>query len=131
VVHGSRAEVPQHRILVAGQEREARQLIALPFADLGRSHVSDIVDVEQKERATFRVLERLPCARHAVAGKPPKVDPALEIDRRLARRLDRPLPIPMRLDRTATGRLGDLARRDGLGRRNGFVILLNCVSPAK
>ena len=35
VVHGGRAEIPDDRLLVAGEQREAAELVALPFADLG------------------------------------------------------------------------------------------------
>ena len=56
VMHGGRAEVPDDRILVAGQQREAAELVALPLADLGAGEVADVVDVEEQQRAELRVL---------------------------------------------------------------------------
>ena len=51
VVHGGGAEIPQDRLAVAGEQRPAAELVALPFADLGRGDVADVVDVEDQQRA--------------------------------------------------------------------------------
>ena len=45
------AEIPDDRLLAAHQEREAAELVALPFADLGGGDVADVVDVEEEEGA--------------------------------------------------------------------------------
>ena len=58
VVHRGRAEVPQDRVLPAHQQRPARELVARPFADLGRGDVTDIVVVEQQQRAEIGFFER-------------------------------------------------------------------------
>ena len=68
VVHGGRAEVPQDRIAVAGEQRPAAELVALPFADLGRGDVADVVDVEDQQRAELGFLQRLLDARAAGSG---------------------------------------------------------------
>ena len=58
VMHRGRAEVPHDRLAVAGEQREAAQLVAFPFADLGAGDVADVVDVEQQQRAAWRGLQR-------------------------------------------------------------------------
>ena len=45
------------------QKREAAELVALPFADLGGGDVADVVDVEEEQRAAMRVLECVADAR--------------------------------------------------------------------
>lgn len=45
------AEIPQDRLGVAGEKREAAELVALPFADLGGGDVADVVDVKEQQRA--------------------------------------------------------------------------------
>ena len=63
VMHRGRAEVPQDRLAVAGEQRPAAELVALPFADLGGGDVADVVDVEDQKRAELGFLQRLPHAR--------------------------------------------------------------------
>ena len=48
---GGRTEIPHHRLLAAGEQREAAELVALPFADLGARDVANVVDVEEKQGA--------------------------------------------------------------------------------
>ena len=48
VMDRSRAEIPQDRLAAAREQRPARELVARPFADLGRGDVADVVVVEQQ-----------------------------------------------------------------------------------
>ena len=103
-MHGRRAEVPDDRLGVAREQREAAELVALPLADLGARDVADVVDVEQQERAALGVAERPTGARQAVALQPAEVDPGLEIDPHPPGRGQLALPVPMRLEVLAPAR---------------------------
>ena len=96
-MHGGRAEVPDERLLAAHQQREAAELVALPFADLGGGDVADVVDVEEEQRAALRFVERRAGPCQAVGAQPVEIDAALEIDIGVARRRDRPVPVPLRI----------------------------------
>ncbi len=93
-----RAEVPDVRVAVAGEQRVARELVARPLADHRAGGVADVVLVEAQQRAQARVGERGARAREAVVVQPPEIDPLLEIDLRVARRLQRPVPVVVRID---------------------------------
>ena len=80
-----RAEVPDVRIAVAGEQRIARQLVARPLADHRARDVADVVLVEAEQRAEARFGERRARAREAVIVQPPEVDALLEVDLRVAR----------------------------------------------
>ena len=67
VVSRRRAEVPEDRIVVLRQQREARQLIHRPGADVGGGDVADVVHVEAEERAKFGLFEQPLDARQALA----------------------------------------------------------------
>jgi hypothetical protein len=58
--------------------------------------------VEAQERAEARVRERGARAREAVIVQAAKVDPLLEVDLRVARRRERPVPAVMRIDVVGT-----------------------------
>ena len=60
VVLDRRAEVPQHRVLAAGQQGVADHLVAEGAADPGLRRVADVVEVEQQEGAALAGLQRLP-----------------------------------------------------------------------
>ena len=92
VVLRRRAEVPDVRIAVAGEQRVARQLVARPLADHGAGRVADVVLVEAQQRAQPGVGERRARAREPVVVQPAEVDALLEVDLRVARRLQRPVP---------------------------------------
>src|SRR5437660_393752 len=92
------AEVPDVGVAVAGEERVARQLVARPFADNGAGGVADVVLVERKQRAQARGRERRAHPREAVVVQPPEVDALLEIDLGVPRRVQRPLPVVVRVD---------------------------------
>ena len=98
VMDGGRAEVPQDRILAADQQRKARQLVARPFADLGRGDVADVVVVEQQQRAEVGCLERGLRARQPVAVQAPVIDALLEIDAHGAERRQMAAPVVARVD---------------------------------
>ena len=109
VMHGGGAEVPQDRLAVARQQRPARNLVALPFADLGRGDVADVVDVEDQQRAALGILEHLLGAAEAVAVQAAVVDALLEIDPHDAERGQRTAPIVARVDVLGAD-LGQFAR---------------------
>ena len=98
VVLRRRAEVPDVRIAVAGEQRIARQLVARPLADHGARGVADVVLVEAQQRAEPRLRERGARAREAVVVQPAEIDALLEVDLRVAGRLQRPVPAVMRID---------------------------------
>src|SRR5438128_1323596 len=95
---GRAAEIPDVRVAVSGEPRIARELVARPFADNGARRIADIVLVEGKQRAHARPGEGGPHARQAVIVQPPEVYALLEIDLRVARRPDGPLPVVVRID---------------------------------
>ena len=103
VVHGGRAEVPQDRLAVAGEQRPAAELVALPLADLGRGEVADVVDVEDQQRAEVGFLQRLLDAARPVAVQAAVVDPLLEIDPHGAERRQRAAPVVARVDVLGAG----------------------------
>ena len=82
------SEVPQQRVAGAREQREARVLVARPFADVRARHVADVVGVKQEQRAKIGGLQLSPCALQAIAAELREVDALLPIDRhgRAARR---------------------------------------------
>ena len=98
VVLRRRAEVPDVRVAVAGEQRVARELVARPLADDGARGVADVVLVEAEQRAEPRARQRRARAREPVVVQAAEVDALLEIDLRVARRLQRPVPPVMRVD---------------------------------
>lgn len=72
VVSGRRAKVPHDRFHPARQEREARQLVAGPLADVGACDVADGVHVEAQEAAAFRGVELRRGPREPLASEPAK-----------------------------------------------------------
>ena len=108
VMDRRRAEVPQDRIAAAAhQERPARQLVARPFADLGRGDVTDVVVVEQQQRAEVGGLESGLRAAQPVTVQAAVVDALLEIDAHGAEHRQMTAPVVARVD--VLGR--DLLRR--------------------
>ena len=81
VVLGGGAEVPEDRVVVAGQEREADVLVALPGADRGARHVAQVVRVEQQQRAEVRRRQRRLRPREPVSAQTVEIDPLLPVDR--------------------------------------------------
>ena len=93
-----RAEIPDVRIAVAGEQRIARELVARPLADHRAGDVADVVLVEAQQRAQPRLGERGARAREAVVVQPAEIDALLEVDLRVAGRLQRPVPAVVRID---------------------------------
>ena len=89
VLHG-RAEVPQHRVLAAREQRVADHLVAERAADPRLGGVADVVEVEEQERPALARLQRLPGAADPVVAQPREVDPLLVVDAHVARRREPP-----------------------------------------
>ena len=89
VVLRRRAEVPQVRLAAAGEEREARHLVARPLPDVGARDVADVVEVEDQQGAQLRCLERLADAVEPVVPQPLGVDALLPVDGLESRGADR------------------------------------------
>src|SRR5260221_8009850 len=77
---GGGAEIPQMRLAIAAQYREAAEFIARPLADGGRGDVADVVVVEAQQCAERGIADSLPGAAQAVTVETPKIDAFLEID---------------------------------------------------
>jgi hypothetical protein len=76
----------------------AAELVALPFADLGRGDVANVVDVEHEQRAELGILQRRLDAAEAIAVQPPVIDALLEIDAHGAECRQRAIPIIARVN---------------------------------
>ena len=85
VVLDRRPEVPQHRVLAAGQQRVADHLVAERAADPGLRRVADVVEVEEQERAALAGLQRRLGPAEPVVAQPVEVDPLLVVDAHVAR----------------------------------------------
>src|SRR6185369_4746303 len=81
VVLGSRAEVPEDEIAVAGKQDAARALVARPFANVRARDVANVVLVEQQQRADVRGAQRCPGLLEAVGAEAREVDALLPVDR--------------------------------------------------
>ena len=94
------AEPKSHRIGSPSRVEQgpAAELVALPFADLGRRDVADVVDVEHQKRAQLGGLEGLLDAAEPIAMQPAVINPLLEIDAHGAERRQRATPIVARVD---------------------------------
>src|SRR6478752_10591177 len=92
-MHRGRAEVPQDRVATACQQHPARKLVAGPFADLGRRDVTNVVVIEQQQRAEIGSLERGLRAAKAIAMHAAVVHTLLEIDAHGAEYRQVPSPV--------------------------------------
>jgi hypothetical protein len=97
-VYRSRAEIPENRISVAGQQRPAREFIAFPFTDFGGGQIPDVIHVKQQQSAKFGGLERLFGAANAIVVQPPIIHPLLKIDAHCAKRWKMTAPVVARLN---------------------------------
>jgi len=79
VVLDRRPEVPQDRVLVAGEQRVADHLVAERATDPGLGRVADVVEVEEQESPALAALQRLAGPAEAVAAEPVEVDPLLVV----------------------------------------------------
>ena len=77
-------EVPEHRLLAAGQERVPDHLVAEGAADPGLGGVADVVEVEEQEGAALAGLERRLGPAEPVGAEPVEVDPGLVVDTHVA-----------------------------------------------
>ena len=66
MVPGGRAEVPQDRLVVLGQQGEAVDLVLRPGADVRGRQVAHVVHIEAQQRAHFGFLEQLFGTRQAL-----------------------------------------------------------------
>src|SRR5262245_13465040 len=124
MVLGRRAEVPDVRVAVAGEERVAGELVARPLADHRAGRVADVVLVEAEQRAEPRLCERGARARQPVVVQPAKVDALLEVDLGVPGRLQRPVPAVVWIDL-----VGPYDLR--FGRSGGHLYLANSRHRAK
>ena len=118
MLHG-RAEVPDVGLGVASQQGEADHLVTSPFANHRAAQVADVVGVEAKHRAEIRMAERLARARQPIFVQAAKVHPLFEVDRALAGRRERALPVVMRIERGGAPRIHDFAGLYDSGLRSG------------
>ena len=95
---GRGAKIPDVGIAVSGQQRVTRQLVARPITDDGAGDVSDVVLIEAEQRAQPRLSQRGAGSCQTIIVKAAEVDALLEVDLRVARRLQRAIPAIMRLD---------------------------------
>ncbi len=86
VVHGGRAEVPQHQFAGPGVQRVPAQLVPGPLADRDAGQVPDVVVVENEQRAEAGLFHGLLRPVQPVPAEPGEVDPLLEVDVHPARR---------------------------------------------
>ena len=105
VMDGGRAEIPKDRVLAADEQHPARELVARPFADLGRGDVADVVVVEQNQRAEFGSFERRLRAAEPIAVHAAIIDPLLEIDAHGAEHRQMAAPVVARVDVLGADRL--------------------------
>ena len=130
VMDGGRAEVPDHGLVAAGQQREAAELVALPFADLGAGDVADVVDVEEQQRAAVAGGERGLRPGQAVVLQSPEIDAGLEVDPHLAGCRDLAVPAPVRVGvlGSENGRI-ERARHGDSSKELGTSCPLRALSP--
>ena len=92
-----RAEVPNMRIGVSGQQCIAAHFIPRPLAYHGRGDVANIVDVVTQQSAELGVGERHARPAEAVVVQPAEVDPLFEVDAGMARCRNGTIPVIVRL----------------------------------
>ena len=80
VMAGRRAEVPEDRLVVLRQQREAASLSMRPRADVRRRDVADVVHVEAEQRADLRLGEQALDAREPLRAQPLEVDALFPVD---------------------------------------------------
>src|SRR3954463_13067124 len=80
VVLDRRAEVPEHRVLAAGQQGVPDHLVAEGAADPRLRGVPDVVEVEEQEGAALAGLQRRLRPAQPVVAQPGEVDPLLVVD---------------------------------------------------
>src|SRR5258707_875353 len=81
MVPGSRAEVPQDRLVVLRQQREPADFVLRPGADVGGGEVPHIVHVEAQQRAHFGLLKQSLGLLQSLPAQAVEVDALLPIHR--------------------------------------------------
>ena len=81
MVPSSRAEVPQHGIVITEQKAEPDVLVTLPRADRRTRHVPEIVRVEQQQGSQIRLPEHRLRTLETMRPQPTEIDPLLPVDR--------------------------------------------------
>jgi hypothetical protein len=81
MVLGRRAEVPQDRFALAGQQHAARALVPGPLTDVGAGDVPDVVLVKQQDGGQLGGAQRLAGLLQPLAPQTPEVDPLLPVHR--------------------------------------------------
>ncbi len=76
---GRRAEVPDLRAALPGDQREALALVERPVPDLGGGGVPDVRRLEQQHRAQVELVEHRPDPGEPVLAQPLEVDPVLPV----------------------------------------------------
>ena len=76
---GGRRRVPQERFAFRGAKRIAEELVARPFADMGRGDVADIVEIEAEHPAKAGVADRALRAFQPLDRQAMVVDPLLPV----------------------------------------------------
>ena len=88
-----RAEIPHVRIAGTRQQAIASHFVARPLADHRRGDVADVVLVEGEDRAEAGFGKRLARASEPILVQASEIDAFLEVDRHLAERHQRPVPV--------------------------------------
>ena len=78
---GGRAEIPQDRLVVLRQQREAADLVLRPGADVRRGDVAHVVHVEAQQRAHLRFRQQRFDARQPLLAQAIEIDALLPIHR--------------------------------------------------
>ena len=81
VMAGGRAEVPEDRVALTGQEDVARVLVARPLSDVRARDVADVVGVEEQQRSEVRRQQGLLGLLQALGAQTREVDALLPVDR--------------------------------------------------
>ena len=83
-----RAEIPQNRLVLLGQQGKAHQLVHGPSTDNGGGQVADVVHIEGEQRAQLRLFEQLLGPGQPLGAEPLKVNPFLPVHAHSAEALD-------------------------------------------
>ena len=81
VVLGGRTEVPQNRLIILRQKREAAVLVLRPSADVRGGDVAHVVHVEAEQSAHLRFLQQRSGASQALAPQALEIHPIFPIHR--------------------------------------------------
>ena len=77
---GGRTEIPEYRLVILRQKREAVGLVLRPGADVRRGDVAHVVHVETKQRSHGGFLQQIFRFLQTFAPQTVEVDPVLPVD---------------------------------------------------